>query len=586
MREHRNTSPACDGNLNFDFSAEEQRGLCWREKVICDACCYTSQKFNLYTEVKRHGPGRKAATANVGLNIALTQAPIGSTCVRKICLSSCIPAPSRSGLNKCASKVCKDIQRINESDMKSRRAELKKINQLRGKPENEIPVQSDGIYNNNLYSGVGKTPFQPATQCSYVVAENVTPKKQIIALENVNKLCSKYGFHSKDDDHCKILSGDCTSNIPIEKNIGDEKEWAKRCFQDLKSDDLEINILTTDPDTSAYRAAEELRLSGITKTKPEHQIDTRHLSANHRKTLKRKAAVEQMMPDGRKTYRKKLQDRFALDVSARCTAEFESVHRGVHGDFKQLNSRISKAVEAMKMCYVGDHSLCNIQSAVCKGLENDNWIVKSTFLRRNFKLKLDSPKYMKTFEECIEYRLGQKMLEKTKYNTNTQKVESVNKVIRRSLPKSITFPRCFPGRAHSAIFASNNGPGESIVKLCEETGCPIPSNSKVAAALLTAQKESDKGKERAKSMKRKKTRKFTAKRKFKIHENQQEIVNYRKGMLLRDAAQKRRTQSKVNQFIRYGDTYSVRIHRLATRRKNQKRQDGECSNEHTLAARQ
>ena len=42
-------------------------------------------------------------------------------------------------------------------------------------PENEIIVQADGIYN-SLFSGVGKTPLQPSTQCSYVVAENVTPK--------------------------------------------------------------------------------------------------------------------------------------------------------------------------------------------------------------------------------------------------------------------------------------------------------------------------------------------------------------------------------------------------------------------------
>ena len=84
--------------------------------------------------------------------------------------------------------------------MKARRQGLKTINILRGRPVGEMSVQSDGIFNNPLYSGIGKTPFQPTTQCSYTMVENITPKKQVIALENVNKLCSKHGFHSVEDD--------------------------------------------------------------------------------------------------------------------------------------------------------------------------------------------------------------------------------------------------------------------------------------------------------------------------------------------------------------------------------------------------
>ena len=163
-------------------------------------------------------------------------------------------------------------------------------------PENEINIQAVGIYNNSLYSGVGKTPFQPSTQCSYVVADNMTPKKQIIALENVNKLCSKHGFHSVEDTQCSILSGDCTSTVPMEKNIGNEKEWAKKCFVDLKLDNFEPKYITTDPDSSAYRAATELQAENIFKTDPECQIDTRHLGENQRKYIRRRPAVLEMMP--------------------------------------------------------------------------------------------------------------------------------------------------------------------------------------------------------------------------------------------------------------------------------------------------
>ena len=91
--------------------------------------------------------------------------------------------------------------------MKARRKSLKTINLLRGQPETDIAIQSDGMFSNPLYSGIGKTPFQPATQCSYSVVENVTRKKQVIAMENVSKLCSKHGYHSSTDEiQCDIKS--------------------------------------------------------------------------------------------------------------------------------------------------------------------------------------------------------------------------------------------------------------------------------------------------------------------------------------------------------------------------------------------
>ncbi|MCU7801218.1 MAG: hypothetical protein KZQ70_14055 [gamma proteobacterium symbiont of Lucinoma myriamae] len=488
-------------------------------------------------------------------------------------------------MNKCARKVCKDIERINREDMLSRRAELKKINRLRGRPENEIAVQSDGIYNNSLYSGVGKTPFQPATQCSYVVAENITPKKQIIALENVNKLCSKHGFHSSEDYQCNILSGGCSSTVPIETNIGNEKEWAKNCFLDLKSDSLEVKYLTTDPDSSAYRAALELKTAQITKTTPEHQIDTRHLGENHRKYIKRKAAVLEIMPGLTKGYKQTMRNRFSTDLSMRCKTEFENVHQTVQGNFVRLKTRIAKVKEAMIKCYAGDHTLCSSHSTACKGLDDNNWLSNSTFLPRTFRINVCNITHKKTFDECVNYRFGHKMLQNTKLNTNTQKVESVNQIIRRSLPKNITFPRCFPGRAHSAIFAANNGPGESLVRLCEETGCPITSNSRVAAALLTEQKNSEKGKDRAKSRTRKLKRNLKRAKLYEIYEKHHEEVNYQKGLLLRQAGQRRKLQNRARTFIRYEHAYSVRQHRKKLLRQNNI-QGGSCAIVHTPAFRQ
>ena len=57
------------------------------------------------------------------------------------------------------------IEALNESDMSRRCRQLVDVNTLRGcESPNAVAIQCDGIFYNPLYSGVGETPFQPATQ--------------------------------------------------------------------------------------------------------------------------------------------------------------------------------------------------------------------------------------------------------------------------------------------------------------------------------------------------------------------------------------------------------------------------------------
>ena len=248
----------------------------------------------MYKEVDREKREKKSASANVGLNIFMTKAPIGPTSIRRLCMGSNIPAPSRSSMYTSAGKVCKEIERMNYIDMKSQRNVVKTVNKIRGMPENDIIVQADGVYNNSWFSGVGKTLCQPDTQCSYIVAENVTPIKQVITPEN--KLCSKHVFHSSEDGQCNIMFDSCISTVPMENTIRNEKEWAKICFLDLKLGHLEPNYDTKVPDSNAYRAATDLYTNKVTKSFPQYQIDTRHLGENQIRYIKRRPAVLKMMP--------------------------------------------------------------------------------------------------------------------------------------------------------------------------------------------------------------------------------------------------------------------------------------------------
>ena len=150
------------------------------------------------------------------------------------------------------------------------------VNILRGSDSpHAIPVQSDGMNNNPLYSGKGETPFQPAIQTVYSFAKNVTNIHQIIKVITKNKICSKH-CHLLDEgtinQHCS--SKMCGANLPMQHTIGDEFTWAWEGMAELRfKDGLQVSEITTDPDS-----CRSLYKDGLLQNKPVHFIDKRHLS--------------------------------------------------------------------------------------------------------------------------------------------------------------------------------------------------------------------------------------------------------------------------------------------------------------------
>ncbi|KAK3104975.1 hypothetical protein FSP39_014462 [Pinctada imbricata] len=480
--------PKCDGFIHWDPQAEEQWGLGVIEVMICEKCTYRSNKYKLFMEIEDGKPGRKAACMNRSLQVGLTQTPIGPTSLRRLLMSVHVPPPSRSAMQESANQVCDDIEAANVLDMHGRREQLKKVNRLRGDAENVIDIECDGVYNNKLSSGVGRTPFQPGLQCNYVVVENVTNKREIIAMENVNKLCSKHGMHTASDHPCDIKSGECSSTDTMETSIGNEKEWAARCLTDLHSSGLEVHHITTDADTKAFKAAQELYEKGVTATKPEHQLDSRHLCDNHRKYIKSNTEFLTLMPGKTKAEREINLGTFALDLSKRCQSECEQLNiktKQCDGVSTFTQRDLSLLTEYITMCYYGDHSLCELHSLVCKGTETENW-----------------------------------------------KVESVNRTLRRSLTTNVTYPRNFAGRSHSAVHSRNYGPGESLTRLMETEGCSVLKGSRVASSLKKEQQCYDKGKLYSKSTVRKVKRLKTRTKLYDLHRKHRYEVHYRKSQLL------------------------------------------------------
>jgi len=72
-------------------------------------------------------------------------------------------------------------------------------------------------------------------------------------------------MHTEADQVCDIKSGQCSATDTMETSIGNEREWATRCLRYLKREhNLEVRHMTTDPDTRAFKAAEDLHSSKIT----------------------------------------------------------------------------------------------------------------------------------------------------------------------------------------------------------------------------------------------------------------------------------------------------------------------------------
>ena len=517
MQGHQLFKPGCEGRLTWFQAGEVQRGLCWREQLTCMTCKYISPRRKLYKDVESKRRGPKAASANLGAQVGMAHTGVSNTGLCRILLSTNTPAPSKTSMQASANKVGKSIIQANQKDMAQIKKDLKVVTRARGLSERTgIDVEVDCRYSNPIHSGVGVTPFQPATQVTQLVAENVTNTKKIIHITNKSKLCRM----------CKSPGGkkkhDCTANLQPDQSIGNEKQWTRESLSALREDGLSVNTITTDADGSAFSAAEEMFLAGETATPPKHQLDTRHVTSNQRKFVKNTDFSYAMF--GVKTVQKKKQltSRLASDLSARCHAEHMAAMEHYRGDAGRVSSKMPHVKNAIIKCYHGQHQFCRKNSFVCRGLISDNWLMSSSYLSKGFKLDKPTTTDLETLKLSIEKRLGQSILNKTKYLLNTQKCEAANRAITSTVPRHMTFSRNYEARVHAAIHSVNSGIGESILSECDMSGASLTPGTRVTRRLLKIQNSDIKSKSSKKSRATKKSRKMKRASLYDLHSKKPE----------------------------------------------------------------
>jgi len=310
----------CEGDLQWDETSEISHGLCWEERLCCKNCGYKSKHCKLYKEVRSGKPGRPAADLNIRIQIGLTHTMISNTALQRLLASANIPPPSYSGMQKMADKVGEAIIDLNKKDLRAQRNKLKEFNVIKCLPASAgIRVEADARYNNKLGSGGGRTPFQPATQVTYTVIENETPRKRVIGLFTGNKLC-RSKKHKENKPH------KCTANIEEDHTIGDEGQWARNTMSGMKEDGEmppTIAYATTDGDSMAAKgiAAGQRDKSG---NKLVNLSCTNHLAESQRRAFERTNFSDSMFPPTTKKDKGHMKSMLARNLKRRCTAEYNA----------------------------------------------------------------------------------------------------------------------------------------------------------------------------------------------------------------------------------------------------------------------
>jgi hypothetical protein len=476
FRHHLKMSPGCDGWLLFDEKAEIKKGLCFKEQLKCSKCTFRSERVSLYQEVPSSTRGCKAAAPNLGTQVGLSHTPAGNQDLRHIFNAAGIAAPARSGMQSLSDKVLDAIINVNTEDMERIRREIRMNNVRKGfTMDTPIMIEGDAQYNNALWSGGGKTPFQPATQAVYTISENETKSKKIIALHVTNKLCGKCGGKkAAGGPECE----GCSANVPADHTIGDESHMVKECLVTMGGD-TEIKYMTTDQDSQSFTGLQKGMTDMGMTTVPEKLFDTIHLSKSLRRAVNKEKFSTTFFPLVNDFPRDKIQNRFALALSKRCQAEYAASLQKFGCDTSRNINQLSYATDAILSCFQGDHALCRKYSLVCNG-KGPKLL---TWRNKIVVLDMSNQEDEEKVRALIKTRLGRQALLRSRFGTNTQKSESVNSSYVRSLPKFKTFKRNAKGRLHSRAHLLNNGRCLSTVSIASHLGIKMYLHSRVVRQL-------------------------------------------------------------------------------------------------------
>lgn len=459
----------CTGELMWDNCKEIKWGLCWIEVLKCKVCKYESRPTKLYEEVKIAGvQGRKAAVPNVGLAVGLCHTPIGQTSFRNICASIGLPPPSRSSLQNSANNINDKLVELNKNDMLQQQQNASRISILKG--NENLAIEFDTAYNIPIQFGGTRQPGQPATQCFSTISAG----DKIIEMYLGNKHC-KVAQHIRSQGHevvCPHHDGLCTQTIEADDTIGDEFRNMKIMYTRLTQNGLIAGILVTDGDSQACKAVTEVN-ERLGAKPPKLQRDPGHFAKNQTKLFGRQEFSRDMFPGHCAPQRRNEKRRFAQNMAQRCRAEMTRAIKKYRKRLPDILKLMNSVKKAILLCCQNKHSLCDKFSLCCQ--KKGRW--------KQPVIVSPSPSDVVKIEHCLDYRLSQESIEKTHLGLHTQKSESINRSLHRSLPNRILWSRNATGRASTTVQRLNRGFGKCLSEQLEAVGSNVARTQRIASFL-------------------------------------------------------------------------------------------------------
>lgn len=508
----------CKGDLQLNDQLCRKWGLGWELAVTCTQCKFSSDRMKIFNEITTGLRGRKAATVNIGLQVGLSKQGISNTGIRQVLAATNVIPPSTSAMQKSANRVNEIISDTNEHDMANTCNDLMLLNMSIGRsPDHPIPAEADATYNNKIYSGIGITPFQAGTQATMIVAENLTPKKKIIAAKTYSKICSCVRPDAESPH-----SESCTANLPRDASIGNEGSYAKDCISSINAAGVQIGNLTIDGDSTSRSTVTNIEQPGGAEIKP--QYCTRHLSRTMQKHIKKAVFTPKMFPGRTKADRDQAQNRFAFDVSDRVQREFDAALKDCGKDVSKLETKLADITDAIVDCYRGCCQSCEEHSYVCSQEKPcfRKYLDINPDLRRKRAFIHPQSEDLTKLRSLIAIRLGPGAIYKTMTNSTQNKCEAANRGIKKAVPGHITYRRNYRGRVHSAVHSMNHGIGKSTIELCEAASAPIGDTSSVKKALQSMDKRSTYQQQYKKSIEYKERRRSRIQENFKMYDKKKE----------------------------------------------------------------
>lgn len=490
FKEHLNCSPACC-DPSFYVVKEIKKGVTFRWILGCVTCGYKScDQFKLYQEVKKDGPGAKAAQVNVALAVGSQQ--IGSQAKARMLLTSASVVPMcKSSLQKSINSVSDKTVNLNTQDMLKIQDSLKGIIAERGAPEaSGCNAQMDSVYNSFTF-GRRTRPGQAATQAVTMICEDETPKHSVIGVAIKTKLCYKGAWLLGRGFDPKCGSSEahdgCKANIPDYKALK-EYDMGKMIGMDLAANHMMVHCCTTDGDGKSAQGLEDAFSTFYKRfVKVERLSDSVHKGQCQFKHGM-KAAFSADMFCGDKSESKKV---FCSDVAIRAEAIFSRLYDRCLGDVEAMGEKLATIVDNVISCYDGDCINCCIDSTLCNGGDK-SWWTKSAKL---FDYGLKASDISMTIKDrlllrgILEMKLSKTCLQKLRLRTTTQSVESYNRRINLAAPKNITHLSNFPGKVHSVVHTINRGHHDSVHQKLDTMGVSLSKES--SDVLKTMDKNSE-----------------------------------------------------------------------------------------------